>query len=74
VITTDIVERTLRLKQEASLELNKIETCHLDIFNLEHVTAGNELVAVTSYIIAKENIFQSQNISYDTFLSFMKRI
>jgi hypothetical protein len=57
VITTDIVERTLRLKQDACIELTKVETCQLDIFNLDHVTAGNELVTVTAHLLAKENIF-----------------
>ena len=34
----------------------------------------NELVTVTTYLLAKENLFSSLKINIDTFLNFIEKI
>jgi hypothetical protein len=45
-----------------------------DIFKVRELTKSNEMVVTISYILAKENIFEALDISFETFQRFIKKI
>ena len=64
----------LKVKGDTRAELRKIEMLDFNIFKIQEDTQDNELVAVTSYILAKENIFAKLSISLETYMKFIQRI
>lgn len=45
-----------------------------NIFNLAKETDSNELITVVTHILAKENIFDSLNLKFDSFMRFITKI
>lgn len=64
----------LKINQEGRTELTNIESLEFNIFKIQECTMSNELVTVSSYILAKENIFLSQKMPLEVFLNFMEKI
>lgn len=73
-ITTDFIVNALAINQAAREELTLIDQLSFNIFKVQEMTLQNELVTVTSYILAKQSIFSKMNIPYDIFLTFMATI
>ena len=69
-----MVEKKLNLGEAACEEMDRIDQLYFNIFHMQEFTHENELVAVTSYILAKHDIFSKVNLSFDTFLHFIKQI
>lgn len=69
-----MIEKQLNLSEYALEEMDKIDYLYFNIFNVQSATNDNELVTVSSYILAKHGIFNKININFDTFMCFMKQI
>jgi hypothetical protein len=74
VVTTEKVEDMLKINIDGREELNKIESIEFNIFKIQLCTVSNELVTITSFILAKENIFASKKLPVNVFLSFIEKI
>ncbi len=74
IISTDKIEDMLKVNLDGREELKKIDTLDFNIFKIQQYTLSNELVTVTSYILAKENIFASKKLQISTFLNFIEKI
>ena len=57
------------MNEEASNEMERIGSLDFDIFRLKELVEDKELTLITSYILAKHNIFNL--ISYETFKKYM---
>lgn len=74
LISPAIVESALNLNSRAKEELARVSLLEFNIFNLQTQTSNNGLVVTTCYILAKQNLFSSLNVSFDVFVAFMARI
>ena len=74
VVSTEKIEDLLKVNIDGRDELNKIETLDFNVFKIQQYTVSNELVTITSYILAKENIFASKKLPISTYLNFMEKI
>lgn len=73
-ITPSFIENVLNINPQGKDELRKIDLLEYNIFKMQDLTLNNELVVTTSYILAKQNIFQKLNLSFEVFLTFMTKI
>lgn len=51
-VTVEKVENTLELSDKTKREFDKIATIDFNIFNVQNLTLQNELVTVTTYLLA----------------------
>jgi hypothetical protein len=64
----------MKLNSHSREELKKIDYLEFNIFKIKDETENNELVTVTSLILAKEGIFEKVQLQLDTYMMFMSRI
>ena len=64
----------MNLSEELKDELTKVSSLEFDIFKVRELTKSNEMVCTISYILAKENIFEDLDMSFDNFQRFIKKI
>lgn len=74
IVSTDKIEDMLKINLDGREELHRVDTYEFNVFKIQELTLSNELVAVTSYILAKENIFATKKIPVSTFINFMDRL
>jgi len=68
------VIQILGLDKETQNHLKLIESREFDIFKIREFTKDNELVAVISYLLAKEKVFDNLPVSNEKFLSFIRKV
>ena len=71
-VGTSQVQTLLKLNGNTIQELSNIEKLDFNIFSVMESTFGEELVTVTSYLLATQNCFSF--IDFDTFRHFMTAI
>ena len=57
-VDISVIEDVLKLNKATMVELGKIDSYTFNIFQVREQTNENELVALVSYIWAKENILE----------------
>ena len=73
-ITTEMVQKVFHLNDDAERELEKVLDFDFNIFSLKKFSNNNELVVLTSYIFAREKIFDNIPIENEKFIPFIKKI
>ncbi|CDW89816.1 UNKNOWN [Stylonychia lemnae] len=73
-VTVDKVENTLEFSDKTKKEFEKIATLDFNIFTVQNFTLQNELVTITTYLLAQENMFHSLKIDLETFINFIEHI
>ncbi|CDW90418.1 3 5-cyclic nucleotide phosphodiesterase family protein [Stylonychia lemnae] len=73
-ITNDKIDEMLVLNEQAKAELENLQKLEFNIFKIQDYTQQNELITVTSYILAQQNIFQTIQLQYKTFRNFISKV
>lgn len=68
------VENMLKLNSDTRIELASVDQLDFNVFYVREQTLQNELTTITTFILAKENLFQSLKINLDTYLNFIEKI
>jgi len=68
------VSELLQISSHTQAELNRVHLLEFDIFAVRKSTLENELVTVITYILHKEQLFETLGIRLDSFLRFIVKI
>ena len=68
------IDKELGLSSKAKKILEMSEKYEFDIFALEKETGGNEMIALTTYLLLKHDMFVNLAINPDTFNKFITHI